>query len=157
LKNEGDEKVMFDMTPHRNMTPRMVKYGVSMRTDNEVKNGNMYRMLAWSQNPVRQVDLHYYEDETGIYGDKNYTVGSSYTPEQLEAIKRDVKKMLSTLKPDEKIGYIYNAKQAETSALYKWLTTDAEVKDRIQPYLEKDAHGREAQYYIVENNRISTR
>ena len=155
LKNEGDEKVMFDMTPHRNMTPRMVKYGVSMRTDNEVKNGNMYRMLAWSQNPTRQVDLHYYEDETGIYGDKNYTVGSSYTPEQLEAIKRDVKKMLRTLKPDEKIGYIYNAKQAETSALYKWLTTDVEVKDRIQPYLEKDAHGREAQYYIVENNRSS--
>ena len=155
VKNAGDEKAMLEMTPHRNMTPRMAKYSVSMRTDNEIKNGNMYRMLAWSKNPDTYVDLHYYEDETGIYGDKSYSVGGSYTSEQLTAIKADVKKMIATSNPDEKIGYVYNPEQAKTSELYKWLTTDAEVKDRIQPYLEKDAHGREAQYYIVENNRSS--
>jgi hypothetical protein len=43
------------------MTPRVAKLGVSMRTDNEVKNSNMYKMLAWRKNPTDQfVDLHYY-------------------------------------------------------------------------------------------------
>jgi hypothetical protein len=140
LKNEGDEKVMFDMTPHRNMTPRMVKYGVSMRTDNEVKNGNMYRMLAWKQHPTAEVELHYYEDDTGIYGDKRYGISGDYGSD-LEKIKLDVKKMISTLKPNEKIGYIYNDVNSE---LYKYLTTTDGVKEHIQVYKEKDAHGREA-------------
>ena len=143
------EAEVLDLTPSRNTSPRVAKLGVSMRTDNEIKNANMYRMLAWRQNPTASVDLHYYEDETGIYGDKNYNVGSSYGAE-LEAIKLDVKKMVSTLKPDEKIGYIFSKPDSQ---LYQWLTTTEGVKEHIQLYSEKDAHGREAQYYIVENNR----
>lgn len=150
-KSGTSTTTLLDMTPSRNMTPRVAKLGVSMRTDNEIKNGNMYRMLAWRQNHVPTVDLHYYEDETGIYGDKNYNVGDSYG-DKLEAIKVDVKKMVSTLRTDEKIGYIYSDTNSE---LYKWLTTQEGVKEHIQPYLEKDAHGREAQYYIVENNRTA--
>ena len=149
-KESDPDTKAIDITPVRMMTPRVAKLGVSMRTDNEIKNGNMYRMLAWRRNPTNEaIDLHYYEDETGIYGDKNYTL-SELKPEHLEAIKLDVKKMISTLKPDEKIGYIYHDVNSE---LYKWLTTQEGVKEHIQPYLEKDAHGREAQYYIVENNR----
>ena len=50
-----------------------------MRTDNEIKNGNMSRLLAWRLNPIKtRIDLHYYEDNTGIYGDKLYHVDSSY-------------------------------------------------------------------------------
>jgi hypothetical protein len=46
-KSESSEKPEIILTPNRNMTPRIAKLGVSMRTDNEIKNGNMYRMLAW--------------------------------------------------------------------------------------------------------------
>ena len=141
---------LLDITPHRNTTPRVAKLGVSMRTDNEVKNGNIYRMLAWKKNPTNvALELHYYEDENGIYGDKQYSVSDTYG-DQLEKIKLDVKKMVSTLKNDEKIGYIYHS---ENSELYKWLTSTEGIKEHIDKYEEKDAHGREAQYYIVENNR----
>ena len=148
-KTGSDKTTILDMTPSRNTSPRVAKLGVSMRTDNEVKNANMYRMLAWRQRPTASIDLHYYEDETGIYGDKNYNVGSSYGS-TLDAIKLDVKKMVSTLKPGEKIGYIYSDTSSE---LYQWVTTQEGIKEHIQLYSEKDAHGREAQYYIVENNR----
>lgn len=147
---DKDGKEICDITPSRNMTPRIAKLGVSMRTDNEVKNGNMYRMLAWRQKPTSaSIDLHYYEDETGIYGDKQYQVSTSYG-DQLEKIKLDVKKMISTLKDKEQIGYIYSDTNSE---LYKWLTSTEGVKEHIVPKMEKDAHGQEAQYYIVENNR----
>ena len=45
------------------------------------------------------------------------------------------------LKEGEKIGYIYSDINSE---LYQWLTSTVGVKEHIQPYLEKDAHGREA-------------
>ena len=153
-KNESDTKPYIELTPHRNMTVRTVKLGVSMRTDNEIKNDNMYRMLAWKKNPVNTaLQLHYYEDETGLYGDKVYNVGISYGS-TLDKIKADVELMLKTLKEGESIGYIYHS---EDSELYKWLTTTEGVKDKIKVYSEKDAHGREAQYYIVETNRETER
>jgi hypothetical protein len=62
--------------------------------------------------------------------------------------------MIATLKENKeeanKIGYIYHDVESE---LYKWLTTTEGIKEYINPLLEKDAHGDEAQYYIVENNR----
>lgn len=151
-KSETDQNPWLWVTPNRNMTPRTIKLGVSMRTDNEIKNRNMSAMLAWKLNPTHSssIELHYYEDESGIYGDKAYSVGKTYGTE-LENIKMDVKKMISTLKdPSEKIGYIYTDPNSE---LYKWLTTTEGVKEHVQPYSEKDAHGMEAQYYIIENNR----
>ena len=149
-ESETATKDWLDLSPSRNMTARIAKLGVSMRTDNEIKNGNMYRLLAWRQSPSSQmIEMHYYEDETGIYGDKNYRVSTSYG-NQLDSIKLDVQKMISTLKEGEKIGYIYSDINSE---LYQWLTSTVGVKEHIQPYLEKDAHGREAQYYIVENDR----
>lgn len=138
------------VTPSRNMTPRVAKLGVSMRTDNDIKTGNIYRMLAWRKNPTDSVQLHYYEDETGIYGDKQYVASTTYDKATLDKIKLDVQKMISTLKDGEKIGYIYHKQESE---LYKWLTEDPDISQHIVPYQEKDAHGREAQYYIVENNR----
>lgn len=152
-KNPTNTEKQLSIIPNRNMTPRVAKLGVSMRTDNEIKNGNMYRMLAWRHKPVRKnIELHYYEDETGIYGDKSYNVGTTYGSE-LDKIKLDVKKMISTLKPNEQIGYIYHDKNSE---LYKWLTTTEGVKEHVIPKIEKDAHGQEAQYYIVENNRSAS-
>lgn len=143
------------LLPHRNMTARVAKLGVSMRTDNNLKTGNTYRMLAWAKNPSQTpIQLHYYEDNTGIYGDKLYHVDSSYG-NQLQNIQNDVKKMISTLKESKdseknKIGYIYHSAKSE---LYQWLTTTEGIKEYINPMLEKDAHGEEAQYYIVENSR----
>ena len=141
---------LMTVDPSRNMTPRVAKLGVSMRTDNEVKNTNMYNLLAWRRNPKAMVDLHYYEDDSGIYGDKNYRVGSQYDANSLNSIKADIQKMIDTLKEGEKIGYIYHD---ENSDLYKWITSTAGIKEHIQSYTEKDAHGEEAQYYIVETNR----
>jgi hypothetical protein len=120
------------------MTPRVAKLGVSMRTDNEVKNSNMYKMLAWRKTPTDQfVDLHYYEDENGIFGDKVHNINGSYG-DKLVTIKADVKKMIDTLKPKEKIGYIYDSQNSE---LYKWITETEGVKEHIIPYTETDAHG----------------
>lgn len=155
-RSEKEEKDGgITVTAFRNMTPRVVKQGVSMRTDNEIKNGNIYRILAWKKNPTVDIDLHYYEDERGIFGDKAYTVTGGSYGSQLEAIKLDVQKMISTLKPNEKIGYIYHQPEEneKISELYTWLTTTEGIKEHIQPYLETDAHGREAQYYIIENNQ----
>ena len=150
-EDAGDK--LLNITPTRNMTPRIAKLGVSMRTDNEVKNTNVYNMLAWRQSPTDSVELHYYEDENGIFGDKQYAISGSGYDNHLDSIKRDVQKMITTLKDsNEKIGFIYHD---ENSELYKWLTTTEGVKQHIQPYLEKDAHGREAQYYIIENDRSS--
>jgi hypothetical protein len=74
-EKEGDSKPLFRIMPNRNTTPRVAKLGVSMRTDNEVKNGNMYRLLAWSKSPTKTpVALHHYEDASGIYGDKLYQI-----------------------------------------------------------------------------------
>ena len=146
-KTAQDQDAWLTLTPNRNMTTRIPKLGVSMRTDNEIKNANMYRMLSWKKDPTTIVDLHYYEDDTGIYGDKVYSesgdLGSDF-----DKIKLDVQKMISTLKPNEKIGYVYGDTDSQ---LYQYLTTTAGVKEYIIPYSETDAHGREAQYYIVEN------
>jgi hypothetical protein len=72
-------KDILEINPNRNTTPRVAKLGVSMRTDNEIKNGNMYRMLAWAKSPTKTpISLHHYEDQTGIYGDKLYQVDQSY-------------------------------------------------------------------------------
>jgi hypothetical protein len=49
--------------------------------------------------------------------------------------------MVTTLKPEEKIGYVYDKTDSE---LYKWLTTTDGIKEHVTPYQEKDAHGREA-------------
>lgn len=148
IRKQGTtETALLDVTPSRNMTARIAKLGVSMRTDNEIKNQNMYRMLAWKQNPTTSVDLHYYEDDSGIYGDKNYPTNS--VESILDKLKLDVQKMISTLKEGEKIGYIY---RNTSSPFYQWLTTQTGIKEHIQPYSEKDAHGREAQYYIIEND-----
>ena len=149
-KNESDKDALMLLNPHRNMTVRTVKLGVSMRTDNEIKDGDMYSMLAWKKNPIdAAVQLHYYEDNSGLYGDKVYNIDNSYGA-AFDKVKADVDLMIKTLKEGESIGYIYHSKDSE---LYKWLTTTEGVKDKINPFSEKDAHGREAQYYIVENNR----
>jgi hypothetical protein len=46
--------------------------------------------------------------------------------------------MIDTLKPKEKIGYIYDSQNSE---LYKWITETEGVKEHIIPYTETDAHG----------------
>lgn len=137
------------VTPDRNKTSRVAKFGVSMRTDNEIKNNNMYRMLAWKQKPESSIELHYYENENGIYGDKAYLIDKDFKDE-LTKIKLDVQKMINTLNPNEKIGYVFSD---TTSELYKWLTETVGIAEHIQPFSDKDAHGREAQYYIIESNR----
>jgi hypothetical protein len=51
-KTEQDTDMWVEITPNRNMMPRVAKFGVSMRTDNEIKNSNIYNMLAWKRNPT---------------------------------------------------------------------------------------------------------
>jgi hypothetical protein len=60
--------------------------------------------------------------------------------------------MISKLSDKEKIGYVYHDMNSE---LYQLLTTNPEFKNHIEPLSEKDAHGLEAKYYIIEPNRNS--
>ena len=56
--------------------------------------------------------------------------------------------MVDSLKHGEKIGYIYHSKD---SNIYKLI--NQEFKDYFDLYSETAAQGREARFYIVENNR----
>ncbi len=133
----------------RNITPRVPKLGISMRAGNGQKVQNLYALQAWKQNPSTEpVSLYYVESDQDLWGDKPYQVTGDLTDSQLEEMKKDIDKMVSNLKDGEKIGYIYHDKNTK---LYKLL--DSTYKDKIDFKSESAAQGREARYYIVENNR----
>lgn len=137
---------------------RTPKLGVSMRTDNSLKTHNQQRLQAFMQNPNEQVvDFEYFQDETGLYGDKliAYSVGNDQVPQDelnlgknavVEDVKVDVEKLIQTLGEGEKIGYIYTD---SSSPIYKLLSSD-EYSNFIDLKEGGSAQGLEGRYYIIE-------
>ena len=146
-----DDDDTIEMSISRNITARVPKLGISMRTGNGQKTENLQTLQTWQRNPTNMaVNLRYVETDTDLFGDKVYQVqDSGISDSQLSSIQKDIDKMISHLEDGEKIGYIYHDKNTN---LYKLLSSD-KYKDKIDFKSETDAQGLEAKYYIVENNR----
>lgn len=130
---------------------RAPKLGVSMRTDNSLKTTNLQKLQAYMQDPNGTVDFNYFQDETGLFGDKvlNYNPNNNENASNvLFQVLEDVQAMIDTLKEGQKIGYIYTDK---TSPIYAALSKD-EYKNFIDFREGGSAQGLEGQYYIIEAN-----
>lgn len=128
---------------------RAPKLGVSMRTDNSIKTTNLQKLQAYMQNPDGIVDFNYFQDETGIYGDKvlQYDPNTGENASNLLfQVLEDVQAMIDTLKEGQKIGYIYTDK---ASPIYAALSQD-QYKNFIDFREGGSAQGLEGQYYIIE-------
>lgn len=141
---------------------RSPKLGVSMRTDNSIKTANLQKLQAYMQNPTNEkVTFQYYEDETGLYGDKVLLYNTTITRNENEevtsinnddkkawtqTILQEVDKLISTLKPGQKIGYIYSDRNSPILAELS--------SDKYSKYIDfregGSAQGLEGQYYIIE-------
>ena len=141
---------------------RSPKLGVSMRTDNSIKTANLQKLQAYMQDPTNEkVTFQYYEDETGLYGDKVLLYNTTITRNENEevtsinnddkkawtqTILQEVDKLISTLKPEQKIGYIYSDRN---SPILTELSSD-----KYSKYIDfregGSAQGLEGQYYIIE-------
>lgn len=155
-------KYTFDFALDRFLFARTPKLGISMRTDNNIKTSNNSKVQAYMQNPTEKTipTLQYYIDETGIYGDVviNYAVNIARSNNQItsidnseqslivEQVLRVVDNMIQTLKPGEKIGYIYHSTD---SPIYKALQQE-KYKQHIDFRKGSSALGAENQYYIQE-------
>ena len=141
---------------------RSPKLGVSMRTDNSLKTMNLQKLQAYMQNPTNEnIDFQYFEDETGLYGDKvlsyratiarnddgNVTlIDNSEKDLLVQTVLDEVDKLISTLKPNQKIGYIYSDRN---SPIFAQLSSS-----KYASYIDfkegGSAQGLEGQYYIIE-------
>lgn len=132
---------------------RAPKLGVSMRTDNSLKTTNLQRLQAYMQDPDGTVDFNYFQDETGLFGDKvlNYSINDNENASNvLFQVLQDVQAMIDTLKEGQKIGYIYTDK---ASPIYAALSQD-QYKNFIDFREGGSAQGLEGQYYIIEANPV---
>lgn len=144
------QKYEWEVALERTNFIRTPKLGVSMRTDNTIKTKNLQMVQAALHNgKVKDIDLKYYQDETGIYGDKTYIAeGGFINSLDVKEITKDINLLISTLKPNQKIGYVYDN---EDSQLYKLLSSDA-YSQYIDFKKGSTAQGLESQYYIIENS-----
>lgn len=120
-----------------------------MRTNNYQKTKNLGPAQYWVNNDCN-LDLHYYEDETGLYGDKVYSVDTNDKgldlSDKLDEILKDVDRIVQTLNEGEKIGYVFE--DGTESDLYKKLTE--KYSDYIELLPGTTSQGKEGQYYIIE-------
>lgn len=141
---------------------RTPKLGVSMRAGNSLKVENLNKLwiLKNGLTKTKEIDFRYFEDSTGLYGDKfiNYEDGDiNSTP--VDMILEEIQKLIDTLEKDEngkpisKIGYIYNN---EDSEVYQALQNNPAYKQYISFREGGSAQGLEAQYYIIEPDINST-
>lgn len=133
----------------RNNFPRTPKLGVSMRSNNSQVNMNLNAIRAALPelrlgSPVDLL-LHYYQDETGLYGTKVYD-DQSYDE---SLIKTDLDLMVSTLLPGEKIGFIYYNPDSE---VYNILANST-YSDKIDFRQGNSAQGLEGRYYIIDDSQ----
>ena len=153
FKKAGDNpkaEGSVELSIARNMMARVPKLGISMRTGNGQKTRNTYDLINWKRTHNNTpLALSYVETGSDIWGDKVYNVTTDLSDAQVTEITADIDKMVANLRDGEKVGYIWHSKD---TALYK-LLSDSKYKDKIQFMNENAAQGREARYYIVENNR----
>lgn len=147
----GHNDLEWNVSLSRTNFIRSPKLGVSMRTDNSLKTTNLQKLQAYMQDPNGTVDFNYFQDETGLFGDKLLQYDSNTgenTSNLLFQILEDVQAMIDTLKEGQKIGYIYTDK---TSPIYAALSQD-QYKNFIDFREGGSAQGLEGQYYIIEAN-----
>ena len=149
VKIKIDENVTYDATSNKSDFISNYKLGVSMRTDNSLKtwNNNTYQYYKNHREGIKQLQkLKYYEDETGqIWGDKVFDISQNQDDTINKTVKQ-VKKLINSLEPDEKIMYIHQP----GSKLDKALDVVG-IKEHITTISEEKAQGREARFYIVES------
>lgn len=154
---EGNQ-LTWNVSLDRTNFIRTPKLGVSMRTDNSLKVGNLQKVQAYIQNPTNEViELEEYWDEQGLYGDSvvNYTIENSNVEDSsvnigktyiIQEVIQKVDKLIDTLGENEKIGYIYTDKN---SPIFKELSSD-----KYSRYIDfkkgGSAQGLEGRYYIIE-------
>ncbi len=138
---------------------RSPKLGVSMRTDNSLKTRNQQKVQAYMQNHTSEdlIQLEWFQDETGLYGDRvisyefndpdvNVNDLRNQKGKVVDSVIGQVDKLIQTLKPGEKIGYIFNDK---SSPIYQKLASD-EYKNFIDLKEGGSAQGLESRYYVIE-------
>lgn len=154
-KYEVEKGLTNYMTLDRNSFIRSPKLGVSMRTNNSQKSFNLKYVRASLPDLVKgnteKLHLHYYMDETGLYGDYKYYVGGM-SKFNANDFRVHLERMINTLSPGEKIGYIYYSTE---TPVYK-LLSESTYKDKIDWHEGNSAQGLEGQYYIIEMNPKSS-
>jgi hypothetical protein len=72
------------------------KLGLSLRTDNSIKTFNVTNFQYWmnSNNSTNQVQLNYYEDENGLFGDRVFNLDRDVPK---DTIIPQIKRMIDTL------------------------------------------------------------
>lgn len=152
------EKNNWKVNLERTYFVRSPKLGIPMRTDNSLKTTNQQKIQAYMQDPIDQeISLEYYENETGLYGDKvlgYYVYSDTLTQEgindgkqaEISLILEEIEKLKKTLKTGEKIGYIFTD---TTSPIYEELSKP-QYSDIIDLKQGSSALGLEGRYYIIE-------
>ena len=121
-----------------------IKLGFSMRSANiqQDYNSKLLRTGIQEGKLPENAKLRYYEDENGIYGFKSHVFTSNK-----DAIIQDAKKLVSTLKDGEKIGYIYEGEEPE---ILNELEKLPEFQNKIIRYKGTSSSGVEGQYFIFD-------
>lgn len=138
----------------RNNFIRTPKLGVSMRANNNqvVQTLNLIRPILKNlrtANYREDIPFHYYQDNSGLYGTKVYSdKNNKAIPCSIELIKKDVDQMISTMKPGEKVGFIYYDTDTE---IYK-LLSNATYKDKVDFKQGDTSQGLEGRYYIIDDS-----
>ena len=141
-----------DITIDRNLFPRVPKLGISMRTGNGQKTYNQTVVRAWKLNKKLPIELTHIEVNGQLYGDKVYNSDGEVSDAILDSVKKDIQKMVDSLNPGEKIGYFHSwGPGKEKSRIHKMI--ESEFRQYFDLFHEKDAQGKEARYYIIENDR----
>ena len=141
-----------DITIDRNLFPRVPKLGISMRTGNGQKTYNQTVVRAWKLNKELPIELTHIEVNGQLYGDKVYNSDEEVSDAILDSVRKDIQKMVDSLNPGEKIGYFHSwGPGKEKSRIHKMI--ESEFKQYFDTFHEKDAQGKEARYYIIENDR----
>lgn len=141
-----------DITIDRNLFPRVPKLGISMRTGNGQKTYNQTVVRAWKLNKKLPIELTHIEVNGQLYGDKVYNSDEEVSDAILDSVRKDIQKMVDSLNPGEKIGYFHSwGPGKEKSRIHKMIESD--FRQYFDTFHEKDAQGKEARYYIIENDR----
>lgn len=137
-----DTNVNITLASERNKFSRVPKLGVSMRIDNSLKARNqaIFQEQAKSKGYEKTI-LWYDEDESGLYGDKVIN-----NKENISTVTQEVDKLIKTLDPEEKIGFIYFDKN---SKIYEELNKSP-YKQHIEFMEGGTAQGSEGRYYIID-------
>lgn len=140
VKLSNDNTLILNLYRGNFISP--IKLGFSMRSANiqQDYNSKLLRTGIQEGKLPENSKLRYYEDENGIYGFKSHVFTNSK-----DAIIQDVKKLVSTLKDGEKIGYIYEGEEPEILKDLEELFVGKFIR-----YKGTSSSGVEGQYFIFD-------